>query len=83
MSTGVGCIVLGDSLAALLCIRTPNTGQLNPLFNTFLELRPVVNSVVARQSTNWLATNAQFSPNAENNIRKLVSSPVDFKKQTS
>ena len=42
---------------------TPNTGQLNPLFQTFAEFRPIVNRVVARQSTDWLAGSAQFSPN--------------------
>ena len=44
-------------------IRTPNTGQLNSLFHTFAELRAIVNRVLARQSTHWLAANAQFSPN--------------------
>ena len=44
-------------------IRTPNTGKLNPLFQTFAEGRPIVNRVVARQSTDWLAANALFSPN--------------------
>ena len=52
-------ITLGD----FLCIRTPNTDQLNPLFHTFAEFRPIVNRVVAQQSTDWLAANAQFSPN--------------------
>ena len=42
-----------------LCIRTPNTGQLNPLFHTFAEFRPIVNRVVVRQSTDLLAANAQ------------------------
>ena len=40
-------------LGAFLCICTPNTGQLNPL----------IHRVVAQQSTDWLAANAQFSPN--------------------
>ena len=40
---------------------TPNTGQLNPLFHTFAEFRPKVNRVGPRQSTDWLAANAQFS----------------------
>ena len=44
-----------------MCIRTPNTGQLNPLFHTFAEF---LNRVVARQSTDLLVANAQFSPNA-------------------
>ena len=52
---------LGD----FLCIPTPNTGQLNSLFHTFAEFRLIVNRIVARQSTDWLATNAQFSPNAK------------------
>ena len=51
-------ITLGD----FLCIRTPITGQLNPPFHTFAELRPIVNRVVARQSTDLMAVNAQFSP---------------------
>ena len=46
-----------------MCIPTPNTGQLNPLFHTFGEFRLIVNRIVARQSTDWLAANAQFSPN--------------------
>ena len=50
---------LGD----FLCIQTPNTGQLNPPFHTFTEFRPIVNRIVAWQSTDWLAANAQFSPN--------------------
>ena len=54
-------ILLGD----LLCIPAPNTGQLNPLFHTFAEFRLIVNRIVARQSTDWLAANAQFSPNVE------------------
>ena len=46
-----------------MCIPTSNTGQLNPLFHTFAEFRLIVNRIVARQSTDWLAANAQFSPN--------------------
>ena len=45
-----------------MCIRTPNTGQLNHLYHTFAEFRPIVNSVVVRQPTDWLAANAQLSP---------------------
>ena len=52
------------SLGDFLYIRTPNTGQFNPLFHTVVEFRPIVNRVVARQSTDWLAASAQFSPNA-------------------
>ena len=52
-------LALGD----FLCIPTPNTGQLNPLFHTIAEFRLIVNRIVARQSTDWLAANAQFSPN--------------------
>ena len=33
------------------------------LFHTFAEFRLIVNRIVARQSTDWLAANAQFSPN--------------------
>ena len=50
------------SLGDFLCIPTPNTGQLNPLFHTFAEFRLIVNRIVVRQSTDWLAANAQFSP---------------------
>ena len=46
-----------------LGIGTPNTGQLSPLLHTFVEFRPIVNRVVARQSTDGLTTNVQFSPN--------------------
>ena len=46
-----------------LYISTLNTGQLNPLFHTFAEFRLIVNRIVAWQSTDWLAANAQFSPN--------------------
>ena len=51
------------SIGDFLCIPPPNTGQLNPLFHTFVEFRLIVNRIVARQSTDWLAANAQFSPN--------------------
>ena len=53
------------SLGDFLCIPTPNTGQLNPLFHTFAEFRLIVNRVVAQQSTDWLAANAQFFPNVD------------------
>ena len=42
-------------------ISTPNTGQLNSLYHTFGEFRLIVNRTVARQSTDWLAANAEFS----------------------
>ena len=54
----------GGTLGDFLCILKQNTGQLNQLFHTFAELRLIVNRIVARQSTDWLAANAQFSPNA-------------------
>ena len=54
---------LGD----FLCIPTPNTGQLNPLFHTFVKFRLIVNRIVTRQYTDWLAANAQFSLNDEDN----------------
>ena len=54
---------MASTLGDFLCIPTPNTGQLNPVFHTFAEFRPIVNRIVARQSTDWLAANAQFSPN--------------------
>ena len=57
----VTLVTLGD----FLCIPTLNTGQLNPLFHTFAEFRLIVNRIVAWQSTDWLAANAQFSPNDE------------------
>ena len=37
--------------------------ELNPLFHTSAEFRLIVNRIVARQFTDWLAANAQFSPN--------------------
>ena len=55
--------VVTKPLGDFLCIPTPNTGQLNPLFHTFAEFRLIVNRIVAWQSTDWLAVNAQFSPN--------------------
>ena len=60
---------MNEALGDFLCFRTPNTGQLNPLFHIFAEFRPIVNKVVTWQSTNWLEANAQFSPNETN--RKL------------
>ena len=57
------------SLGDFLYIPTQNTGQLNPLFHTFAEFRLIVNRIIARQSIDWLAANAQFSPNE---CRKLV-----------
>ena len=56
------CTLKVHSLGDYLCIRTLNTDQLNLLFHTFAEFSPIVNMVVARQSTDWLAANAQFSP---------------------
>ena len=47
-----------------MCISAPNTGQLNPLFDTFAEDILIVNRIVARKFTDWLAANAQLSPNA-------------------
>ena len=55
-----------------MCISTLNTGQLNPLFHTFAEFRLIVNRIVARQSTDWLAANVKFSPNV-----KAVGKTVD------
>ena len=55
---------LGD----LLWILTPNTGQLNPLFHTFAEFRLILNRIVPWQPTDWLAANAQFSPNDDFNM---------------
>ena len=56
-------IISRTSIRRFLCIPTLKTGQLNPLFHTFAEFRLIVNRIVARQSTDWLAANAQFSPN--------------------
>ena len=55
------CIVIVP-LGDFLCIPTLNT-ELNPLFHTFAEFRLIVIRIMARQSTDWLAANAQFSPN--------------------
>ena len=49
--------------------------ELNPLFHTFAEFRLIVNRIVVRQSTDWLAANAQFSPNAHVSFNTVV----DFK----
>ena len=54
-------------------IHSPNTGQLNPLFHTFAEFRQMVNSVEARQSTDWLATDAQSSPNVDIYFQMKIS----------
>ena len=62
-----------------MCIRTPNTGQLNPLFYTFAEFRRIVNRVVARQSTDWLAANAQFSPDDLRQFQDKIASFDRFK----
>ena len=56
----------GTSLGDFLCIPTPNTGQWNPLFHTVGEFRLIVNRIVVRQSTDWLAANAQLLNNSMN-----------------
>ena len=38
----------------------------------FAEFRLIVNSIVAQQSTDWLAASAQFSPNVSN-VRKCFN----------
>ena len=48
------------SLGDFLCIPTPNTGQLNPMFNTLAEFRLIVNRIAAWQSTDWLAAKHNF-----------------------
>ena len=53
----------GNPFGDFFFIPRPNTGQLNPLFHTFAEFRLIVNKTVARQSTDWLAASAQYSPN--------------------
>ena len=61
-----------------LCIPTPNTGQLYSPFHTFAEVRLIVKRIIARQSTDWLATNAQFSPNISPRGKcLLVVSPTE------
>ena len=66
------CVVVHTSLGVFLCIQTPNTDQLNLQFHTLAEFRPVVNRVVARQFTDWLAANAQFSANVVLLIHKSL-----------
>ena len=63
-----------------MCIPTPNTGQLVPLFHTFAEFTLRVNRIVAWQSTDWLAANAQFSPNVKytNHIKPNPQKKVFF-----
>ena len=64
------CIVFSP-LTDFFCIQTPNTCQLSSLFHTFAEFRPIVNRVVARQSTYWSVANAQFSPDAKSNFHTI------------
>ena len=71
VTTHTICLYWNNEARAFLLIRTPNTGQLNPLFHTLAEFRPTVNRVVARQSTDSLAASAQFSPN---DVQKEVQS---------
>ena len=61
-----------------MCIPTLNTGQLNPLFHTFAEFRLIVNRIVARQSTDWLAANAQFSPNEQDGSDQEAISEISI-----
>ena len=42
------------------------------LFHTFAEFRLIVNRIVARQSTDWLVTNAQFSSNVQSKFIHLT-----------
>ena len=51
------------TLQHFLCIQPPTSGLLNPPFHTFAEFRPIVNRIVVRHATDWLAANAKFSPN--------------------
>ena len=68
-------------------IPTSNTGQLNPPFHTFAEFRLIVNRVVAWQSTDWLAANVQFSPNAELNEKfgliVWIRKHIEYTRQSS
>ena len=51
------------TLRTFLCIRTPNTGQLNSLFHTFAEFRPISGLLCYNPIYYWMAASAQFSPN--------------------
>ena len=53
----------GGPLGAFLCIRTPNTGQLNSLFHIFAEFRPISGLPSYNPIYYWIAASAQFSPN--------------------
>ena len=46
-----------------LFIRTPNTGQMNSLFHTFVESRPISGLPRYNSIYYWLAASVQFSPN--------------------
>ena len=86
---------INNTLGAFLCIGTPNTGQLNPLFHTFAEFRPISGLARYNPIYYWLAASAQFSPNA-NRLRldsqqttfwdqaissfKVTTEPIDHKK---
>ena len=61
------------SLGDFLCIWIPNTGQLNPLFHTYAEFRPIVNRVVVQQSTDWLAAYVQLSPNVSIRLKNICA----------
>ena len=61
-----------SALGDFLCISTPNTDQLNPPFHTFAELRLIMTKIVARQFTDWLAANAQFSPDGQISMQETA-----------
>ena len=65
-------------LENFLCIQTLSKGQLNPLFQTFAEFRPLVNRVVARRSTDCLAANSQFSSNDSSGNTKKAENVKDL-----
>ena len=50
-----------SALGAFFRIRTPNTGQLNSLFHTFAEFRPISGLPRYNPIYYWLAVSAQYS----------------------
>ena len=70
-----------DSLNSLNSMKVPlhlEKTPLNPMFHTFAEFRLIVNRIVARQSTDWLAANEQFSPNGLVRIQYRHQSTLQF-----
>ena len=67
---------VNGALGDFLCIPTPNTGQLNPVFHTFAEFGLIVNRIVKWQSTDCLVANTQFSPNVTEKRKNLLKIPL-------